>query len=257
MGKIIAVSNQKGGVGKTTTSVNLAACLGMMDKKVLLLDLDPQGNSTLALGVDSDNEKYTVYNVILDECSAKEAIVRSMYDNLDLMPAMQELSIAEVKMAKIEGIKDKQNMLRNQMKAVKDDYDFIIIDCPPSLGFLNIVALTAADTVLIPIQCEFFALQGTLDLMRSIRTIQLSSNRELQVEGVLLTMYDSRNNMSKEVEEEVRKNFSKKVYHTLIKRNVTLIEASSVGQPVCRYDSRSAGCKDYMNLAKEVIKNNG
>jgi chromosome partitioning protein len=253
MGKIIAITNQKGGVGKTTTSVNLSSCLGKLGKKVLLLDLDPQGNSTIAVGVEDADIENSVYEVITKECKAVDAIKITKYENLFLMPASKNMAGIDMEFA---NIKKRESQLKETIAPIKDQFDYIFIDCPPSLGVLNTNALTAADTVLIPIQSEFFAIQGVTDLLQTILHIQKKFNIHLRIEGVLLTMYNSSSIHNKDVANDVKNHFQSKVYETVIRRNVDLAVASSMGIPICEYNKKSNGCINYMSLAREVEKNN-
>jgi len=250
MARVIAIANQKGGVGKTTTSVNLAACLGVLDQKVLLVDIDPQGNSTSGIGVDKIHNKNTIYNVLINEEPIKNNTVETDYKNIYLLPSNIQLAGAEIEL--VPAI-SREYKLKNAIEDVKGDYDFIIIDCPPSLGLLTLNALTAADTVLVPIQCEYYALEGLGQLMNTISLVQKHLNRNLEVEGVLLTMFDARTNLSIQVVDEVKKYFRNKVYSTIIPRNVRLSEAPSHGKPIINYDSKSRGSEVYMDLAKEVL----
>ena len=251
MGKVIAITNQKGGVGKTTTSVNLSACLAKSGKKVLMLDLDPQGNASSGLGIDKDSLESCIYDVLIDGEDIANIIQLTMLKNLFVAPATIQLAGAEVELV---GIVSRETILKKALKAVKKEYDFIIIDCPPSLGLLTLNALTAADSALIPIQCEFYALEGVSQLVKTITIVQQTSNTDLQIEGVLLTMFDGRTNLSIQVADEVKKFFGTKVYKTIIPRNVRLSEAPSYGEPVIVYDPKSKGATVYNNLAKEVIK---
>lgn len=251
MGKIIAITNQKGGVGKTTTSVNLSACLAEAGKKVLLLDLDPQGNASSGVGIDKDSLDTCVYDVLIDEVPLTDIIASTMIKKLKVAPATIQLAGAEVKLVSMD---KRESRLKRALKQVKKEYDFIIIDCPPSLGLLTLNALVAADSVLIPIQSEFYALEGVSQLIKTIELVQENMNTSLHIEGVLLTMYDGRTNLSIQVGEEVKKFFGTKVYKTIIPRNVRLSEAPSYGEPIIIYDPRSKGAAVYTSLAKEVIK---
>ena len=252
MGKAIAIFNQKGGVGKTTTNINLAACLALKGKKVLILDIDPQGNTTSGIGISKRNLKNTIYNILIDKnYDPRKAIIKTSVRNLDLIPASVDLAGAEVELVDLEG---RESTLKKGLDKVKADYDYIFIDCPPSLGLLTINSLTAVDSVLIPIQCEFYALEGVTMLMNTIQLVQRNLNPALKLEGVLMTMYDSRTNLSQEVVEEVQKYFKAKMYNTIIPRNVRLSEAPSHGQPVIDYDAKSKGAQVYMELANEVLE---
>ena len=250
MGRIIAIANQKGGVGKTTTSINLSSCLAEKGKKVLAIDLDPQGNMTSGLGVDKDVVDNTVYELILGECSIKESISKTVVEHLTIIPSNVNLAGAEIELL---GINDKEYILKTAVDYIKDDYDFIIIDCPPSLNMLTVNAMTTADTVLVPIQCEYYALEGLSQLIHTINLVQERLNPKLQIEGVVFTMYDVRTNLSNQVVDTVKENLDTKIYSTMIPRNIRLAEAPSYGIPINMYDSKSAGAESYRNLAKEII----
>ncbi len=251
MGRVIAIANQKGGVGKTTTSINLAACLAEAGKKVLVIDTDPQGNTTSGLGIDKDNIDNTVYELMLDQCSIKEAMVAAPgIDNLFVIPSDVDLAGAEIELI---GMNEKEYILKNAVDYIKHEFDFILIDCPPSLNMLTVNAMTTADTVLIPIQCEYYALEGISQLIHTINLIQERLNSKLQIEGVVFTMYDARTNLSSDVVDTVKENLSAKVFNTIIPRNVRLAEAPSHGLPINLYDSKSTGAESYRNLAKEII----
>ena len=253
MGKIIAAANQKGGVGKTTTAVNLAAALGDMGKKVLLVDADPQGNTTSGVGVDRRDCGATIYEVLISGAKAKEALVKTEFKNLTLLPSNMDLAAAELEMAALE---NREAVLKNALAPIRGDYDFLLIDCPPSLGLITTNALTAADTILIPIQCEYYALEGLSQLMNTVRRVKRQYNELLDIEGVLLTMYDGRLNLTQQVVEEVKKYFPRKVFKTVIPRTVRLSEAPGFGQPVLYYDRSSRGAQSYGELAEEIVKNN-
>lgn len=255
MAKVIAITNQKGGVGKTTTSVNLASSLGHMGKKVLLVDLDPQGNATSGVGIEKTTTEKTVYDVIMHDVKASEVLLETKFKNLLLMPASIDLAGVDIQLSKMEN--DREQMLKQQLEQVKSYFDYIIIDCPPSLGVLNTNALTAADSVIIPVQCEYYALEGLTQLLGTIRAVQQRFNKTLKIEGVMLTMMDSRTRLGLEVSQEVRKYFKEKVYKTIIPRNVKLSEAPSVGLPILEYAPTSSGSIAYLSLAKEVNDNNG
>jgi|TARA_B100000780_G_scaffold65167_1_gene42764 chromosome partitioning protein len=253
MGKIIAVSNQKGGVGKTTTSLNLAACLGVLEKKVLLIDLDPQANATSGIGIDPDSFKRSSYHLLEHTENIKDIILKSTTPNLDVIPSNIDLVAIELELVNHP---NREFMLKQALIDVKDNYDYVIIDCAPSLGLITLNALTAADSVIIPIQCEYFALEGLGKLLNTIKSIQKIHNSELDIEGLLLTMYDSRLRLSNQVVEEVKKHFHDMVFKTIIQRNVTLGEAPSHGKNIIDYDSTSKGAKNYIKLAHELINNN-
>ncbi|WP_092485403.1 ParA family protein [Desulfoscipio geothermicus] len=250
MGKIIAIANQKGGVGKTTTAVNLSAWLSMMECRVLLVDIDPQGNATSGLGIDKDALEGCIYDLLLDSASIENIKICNVLERLDLIPSSIELAGAEIEMV---GIEYRENLLRNILYREKDEYDYIIIDCPPSLGLLTVNALVAADSVIVPLQCEYYALEGLGQLMNTIKLVQQSMNRGLEIEGVVLTMFDGRTNLSIQVVDEVKSHFKDKVYKSIIPRNVRLSEAPSHGKPVMLYDRRSRGAELYHDLAREVM----
>ena len=252
MAKIIAIANQKGGVGKTTTSVNLSACLAAEEKKVLLVDVDPQGNATSGYGVDKSKIEQSIYNVLVDGLPIQEAIQETIFKNLHILPATIELAGAEVELV---SALSRETKLKRALDQIKKNYDYVIIDCPPSLGLLTLNSLTAADSVLMPIQCEFYALEGVSQLMNTVKLVQQNLNSDLTLEGVLLTMYDSRTKLSMQVAEEVKNHFQERVYQTVIPRNVRLSEAPSYGQPIIEYDPKSKGAEVYQALAKEVIAN--
>lgn len=248
--KVIAIANQKGGVGKTTTSVNLSACLADLGKKVLLVDLDPQGNSTSGFGFDKTKIKQSVYDILVNDIPADSVILKTQIDNLMILPATIQLAGAEIELV---SIMSRETKLKRVLDKVKYNYEYVIIDCPPSLGLLTINALTAANSVLVPIQCEFYALEGLSQLMNTVTLVQKNLNPALSLEGVVLTMFDARTNLSIQVVDEVKNHFRHKVYQTIIPRNVRLSEAPSHGQPVIRYDPKSKGTQVYFDLASEVI----
>ena len=251
MGRIIAIANQKGGVGKTTTTINLSACLAEAGKKVLTIDLDPQGNTTSGLGVDKNERENTIYELILGDCTVNEALIHTDMKNLDLLCSNVNLAGAEIELI---DIKNKEYVLRNEVDYIRDDYDFVLIDCPPSLSMLTINAMTTADTILVPIQCEYYALEGLSQLMHTIGLVQQRLNPQLEIEGVVFTMYDSRTNLSLQVVENVKNNLDTKIYNTIIPRNVRLAEAPSHGIPINQYDPKSSGAESYRALAREVIE---
>ncbi|MFD1138972.1 AAA family ATPase [Paenibacillus urinalis] len=250
MSKIIAVANQKGGVGKTTTSVNLGAGMASLGKRVLLVDIDPQGNTTSGVGINKADVAHCIYDVLIEEIHPREAIVETRIQGLHIIPATIQLAGAEIELVSTIS---REVRLKKSLQLVKDEYDYILIDCPPSLGMLTINSLTASDSVIIPIQCEYYALEGLSQLLNTIRLVQKHLNTSLQIEGVLLTMFDARTNLGIQVIEEVKKYFQQKVYQTIIPRNVRLSEAPSHGQSIITYDPRSRGAEVYLELAKEVI----
>lgn len=252
MGKIIAVTNQKGGVGKTTTSINLSACIAELGKKVLLVDIDPQGNATSGLGKNDEGEN-TVYDVLIGEATAKESVIQTGFDALDIIPTAIELAGAEIELVSME---NRESLLKQAVDSLRDDYDYIFIDCPPSLSLLTLNALTAADSVLIPIQCEYYALEGVGQLVNTIKLMRKKLNPDLAIEGILLTMYDGRTNLCAQVVQEVRNHFRNEAFSTMIPRNVRLSEAPSFGLPIHMYDARCSGTQAYRDLAKEILKRN-
>ncbi len=250
MGRIIAIANQKGGVGKTTTSINLSACLAEAGKKVLTIDIDPQGNTTSGLGIDKEQKMNTVYELLIGACEIEDIILKNVFDNLDIIPSNVDLAGAEIDLI---GIENREYVLKNNIDKIRDNYDFIIIDCPPSLTMLTVNAMTTADTVLVPIQCEYYALEGLSQLIHTINLVKKRLNPDLEMEGVVFTMYDARTNLSLQVVENVKANLKQTVYKTIIPRNVRLAEAPSHGLPINLYDSKSAGAESYRLLAEEVI----
>ena len=250
MGRVIAVANQKGGVGKTTTVINLSACLAEKGKKVLVIDIDPQGNTSSGLGVDKNNAENTVYELLLGECELKDCIVENVYDGLSIVPANVNLAGAEIELI---GIPDQHYILKKHIETVRAEYDFIIIDCPPSLNTLTVNAMSAADSVLVPIQCEYYALEGLSQLIHTIELVKARMNEGLYIEGVVFTMYDARTNLSLQVVENVKDTLKQNIYKTIIPRNVRLAESPSHGVPINIYDSKSAGAEGYRALAEEVI----
>lgn len=251
MGKIVAISNQKGGVGKSTTAINLSACIAERLKKVLLVDLDPQGNATSGLGIDRNSAEHTVYDLLTGECTPNDCIVRTEFGRLYVIPSNVDLAGAEIELMDSE---KREFLLKKALKPVKDDYDYIIIDCPPSLSLLTLNALCAADNVLIPVQCEYYALEGLTQLMKTINLVQERLNPDLKVNGIVFTMYDARTNLSADVVENVKENMDVHIYKTLIPRNVRLAESPSYGMPIIRYDSHSSGAMRYREFAREFTK---
>ena len=251
MSKIIAIANQKGGVGKTTTAINLAGCLGVLEKKTLLIDADPQANSTSGLGFNPKNIEKGTYEVIISNALAKDTILKTNSPNLDILPANIDLVGAEIELVQIE---DREFQIKNAIKELNDNYDYIIIDCAPSLGLLTLNALAASDTVIIPIQCEYFALEGLAKLLNTIKVVQQRLNIKLKIEGLLLTMYDTRLRLSNQVVEEVKKHFQKMVFNTIIHRNVRLGESPSFGETIISHDATSKGAINYLNLANEILE---
>ena len=253
MGKTIAVANQKGGVGKTTTAINLSSCIAAKGKKVLVIDTDPQGNTTSGLGVEKNKLENTIYELMLGDCSIRDCIISDVIHNVSLVPSNVNLSAAEIELI---GVDKKEYILRNEIDYVKDNYDYIIIDCPPSLNMLTINAMTTADSVLVPIQCEYYALEGLSQLIHTVNLVKERLNPDLKMEGVVFTMYDSRTNLSAQVVENVKDNLNQHIYKTLIPRNIRLAEAPSYGLPINLYDPKSTGAEAYMLLAEELIQKN-
>ena len=250
MGRIIAVANQKGGVGKTTTAINLSSCLSALGKRVLAIDMDPQGNMTSGLGVDKDNVEKTVYDLIIGWATVEECLCKEVFENLDLLPTNIDLSAAEIELI---GVENKEFIIRDEVAKIRGNYDFVIVDCPPSLSMLTINAMTTADTVLVPIQCEYYALEGLSQLMHTIDLVKERLNPDLEMEGVVFTMYNARTNLSLQVVENVKDNLDQTIYKTIIPRNIRLAEAPSHGLPINIYDPKSSGAESYMLLAEEVI----
>ena len=250
MGRIIAIANQKGGVGKTTTAINLSACLAEKGQKVLAIDMDPQGNMSSGLGLDKDDIDKTIYDMIIGEAEIEEVIQRGTIENLDILPSNVDLSAVEIELIDVE---NKEFVVKNSVQKIRDQYDFIIIDCPPSLSLLTINSMTTADSVLVPIQCEYYALEGLSQLIHTVELVKDRLNSGLEIEGVVFTMFDARTNLSLQVVENVRANVKQRVYATIIPRNVRLAEAPSHGYPITIYDSKSAGAESYRSLAEEVI----
>ncbi len=254
MGRMIAVANQKGGVGKTTTAVNLAACLAAAGKKTLLIDTDPQGNATSGVGVEKDGVEKSVYQAIVGECTAQETILQTAYDNLFLCPANVDLAGAEIELVDMP---DREFRMKHAFADIRQEYAYLIVDCPPSLGLLTLNAFTAVDSVLVPIQCEYYALEGLSQLTKTIRKVKSGLNPAIELEGVLLTMFDARTNLSIQVADEVKRFFPQKVYHSVIPRNVRLSEAPSFGEPIIVYDKYSKGAESYVALAQEMMEQRG
>ena len=250
MGRTIAIANQKGGVGKTTTSINLSAALAKKGKKVLVIDTDPQGNTTSGFGVDKNDLDNTIYELILGECSIEECIIKNIIENISMIPSNVILAATEIELI---GVDKKEYILKNEVDWIKDQYDFIIIDCPPSLNMLTINSMTTADSVLVPIQCEYYALEGLSQLIHTVNLVKERLNPTLNMEGIVFTMYDSRTNLSLQVVENVKSNLNQHIYKTVIPRNIRLAEAPSYGMPITMYDAKSAGAEAYMMLAEEVI----
>jgi chromosome partitioning protein len=254
MGRIIAIANQKGGVGKTTTAINLSACLAEQGQRVLTIDADPQGNTTSGIGVEKDSEKNTIYDLIIGDCSMEECIVKKVWDNLDVLPSSVDLAAAEIELM---GIDNREFILKNNIDKVREQYDFIIIDCPPSLNILTINAMTTADSVLVPIQCEYYALEGLSQLINTVELVRERLNPALHIEGVVFTMFDARTNLSLQVVENVKENLEQNIYKAIIPRNVRLAEAPSHGMPINEYDKKCSGAEAYQELAKEIMETEG
>lgn len=250
MGRTIVVANQKGGVGKTTTAINLSASLAELGQKVLIIDMDPQGNATSGIGVEKEDTENTVYELLLGQCTIEECMIKDVYENLSLLPSNINLAAAEIELIEID---EKEYILKKEVAKVKDNFDFIIIDCPPSLSMLTVNSMCASDTVLVPIQCEYYALEGLTQLMHTINLVRDRLNPDLEMEGVVFTMYDARTNLSLQVVENVKNNLNQTIYKTIIPRNIRLAEAPSHGMPINIYDSRSTGAESYKLLAEEVI----
>ena len=254
MGRIIAIDNQKGGVGKTTTSINLSSCIAVKGKKVLVVDIDPQGNTTSGYGIEKNDLENTIYELMLGDCSIEDCIIKDVIENISILPSNVNLAAAEIELI---GVDKKEYILKNEIDWVKDRYDYIIIDCPPSLSLLTVNAMTTADSVLVPIQCEYYALEGLSQLIHTVNLVKERLNPDLEMEGVVFTMFDSRTNLSAQVVENVKSHLNQKVYRTVIPRNIRLAEAPSYGQPINIYDPKSAGAESYLALAEEVINRKG
>ena len=254
MGRIIAIANQKGGVGKTTTSINLSSCIAAKGKKVLVVDIDPQGNTTSGYGIEKNDLDNTIYELMLGDCSIEDCIIKDVIENISILPSNVNLAAAEIELI---GVDKKEYILKNEIDWVKDRYDYIITDCPPSLSLLTVNAMTTADSVLVPIQCEYYALEGLSQLIHTVNLVKERPNPNLEMEGVVFTMYDSRTNLSAQVVENVKSHLNQKVYRTVIPRNIRLAEAPSYGQPINIYDPKSAGAESYLALAEEVIDRKG
>ena len=250
MGRIIAIANQKGGVGKSTTTINLSACLAEMNQKVLIIDIDPQGNTTSGVGVEKENLDATLYELLLGDCDLSDCLIENVFENLSIIPSNVNLAGAEIELV---GVEDREYLLKNHIDGIKDKYDFIIMDCPPSLNILTINAMTTADSVLVPIQCEYYALEGLTQLIHTIELVQERLNPSLVMEGVVFTMYDARTNLSLQVVENVKSNLNQSIYKTILPRNVRLAEAPSYGLPITLYDKKSVGAESYKLLAEEVL----
>ena len=250
MGRVIAVANQKGGVGKTTTAINLSACLAEKGQKVISIDMDPQGNMTSGLGIDKDEVEKNIYDLMIGDAEVNDVLQKEAIENLDVIPTSIDLSAAEIELI---GVEDKEFIIRNAIQSIRDNYDYVIIDCPPSLNMLTINAMTTADSVLVPIQCEYYALEGLSQLIHTIELVQERLNPELEIEGVVFTMYDARTNLSLQVVENVKDNLNQNIYKTIIPRNIRLAEAPSYGMPINLYDPKSKGAESYMLLAEEVV----
>ena len=250
MGRVIAIANQKGGVGKTTTAINLSSCIGAKGKKVLVIDIDPQGNTTSGYGIEKNELENTIYELMLGDCSIENCLLKDVVPNVSILPSNVNLAAAEIELI---GVEKKEYILKSEVDWIKDRYDYIIIDCPPSLNLLTVNAMTTADSVLVPIQCEYYALEGLSQLIHTINLVKERLNPDLEMEGVVFTMYDSRTNLSAQVVEDVKSHLNQKIYKTVIPRNIRLAEAPSYGKPKNIYEPKSAGAESYMALAEEVI----